>query len=116
MSLIAPPLGEGVLLIDRRRLLVSGASLLAASHISSSRSLACGADAAPGAATVRLHALFDSFMDERLSRNPERALAQHRLGGKFDIRDFHDVGLTAAPMPLAVLDRVIDEWIRSRAA
>jgi uncharacterized protein (DUF885 family) len=45
-----------------------------------------------------------------------RAQARHRLGAKFDIRDFHDVGLTAAPMPLAVLERVIDEWLKSRAA
>jgi uncharacterized protein (DUF885 family) len=45
-----------------------------------------------------------------------RAQAQRRLGAKFDIRDFHDVGLTAAPMPLAVLERVIDEWLKSRAA
>jgi uncharacterized protein (DUF885 family) len=44
-----------------------------------------------------------------------RAQAQRRLGPKFDIRDFHDVGLTAAPMPLAVLERVIDEWLKSRA-
>jgi len=44
-----------------------------------------------------------------------RAQAQRRLGAKFDIRDFHDAGLTAAPMPLAVLERVIDEWIKSRA-
>ena len=43
-----------------------------------------------------------------------RAEAKQRLGAKFDIRDFHDVGLTAAPMPLAVLDRVIDEWLKSR--
>jgi uncharacterized protein (DUF885 family) len=42
-----------------------------------------------------------------------RAEAQRRLGAKFDIRDFHDVGLTAAPMPLAVLDRVIDSWLKS---
>jgi uncharacterized protein (DUF885 family) len=45
-----------------------------------------------------------------------RAQAQRRLGPKFDIRDFHDVGLTAAPMPLAVLERVFDEWLKSRAA
>jgi len=45
-----------------------------------------------------------------------RAEARRRLGTKFDIRDFHDAGLTAAPMPLSVLERVIDEWIRSRAA
>jgi uncharacterized protein (DUF885 family) len=44
-----------------------------------------------------------------------RAEAQRRLGSNFDIRDFHDAGLTAAPMPLAVLDQVIEEWLRSRA-
>ena len=44
-----------------------------------------------------------------------RAEAQRRLGAKFDLRDFHDVGLTAAPMPLAVLERVIDDWLKSRA-
>jgi len=43
-----------------------------------------------------------------------RAEAHQRLGAKFDIRDFHDVGLTAAPMPLSVLDRVIDEWLKGR--
>jgi len=43
-----------------------------------------------------------------------RADAQRRLGAKFDIRDFHDVGLTAAPMPLSVLERVIDEWLKGR--
>ena len=43
-----------------------------------------------------------------------RADARARLGAKFDIRDFHDVGLSAAPMPLAVLEGVIDEWVRRR--
>jgi uncharacterized protein (DUF885 family) len=43
-----------------------------------------------------------------------RASAQRRLGAKFDIRDFHDVGLTAAPMPLSVLERVVDEWLKGR--
>jgi uncharacterized protein (DUF885 family) len=43
-----------------------------------------------------------------------RASARERLGQKFDIRDFHDVGLTAAPMPLAVLEQVIDEWLKGR--
>ena len=43
-----------------------------------------------------------------------RADARKRLGAKFDIRDFHDVGLSAAPMPLAVLEGVIDEWVRRR--
>jgi uncharacterized protein (DUF885 family) len=43
-----------------------------------------------------------------------RADARRRLGDKFDIRDFHDVGLSAAPMPLSVLERVMDEWLKGR--
>lgn len=43
-----------------------------------------------------------------------RAEAKRRLGDKFDIRDFHDVGLTAAPMPLAVLERVVEDWLKGR--
>jgi uncharacterized protein (DUF885 family) len=43
-----------------------------------------------------------------------RADARRRLAAKFDIRDFHDVGLTAAPMPLAVLESVIDGWLKGR--
>jgi len=45
-----------------------------------------------------------------------RAQARGRLGTKFDIRAFHDTGLTAAPMPLSVLQNVIDDWLRSQAA
>jgi uncharacterized protein (DUF885 family) len=43
-----------------------------------------------------------------------RADPQRRLATKFDIRDFHDVGLTAAPMPLSVLERVVDDWLKGR--
>jgi uncharacterized protein (DUF885 family) len=43
-----------------------------------------------------------------------RSDARERLGEKFDIRDFHDVGLGAAPMPLSVLERVVDEWLKGR--
>ncbi|HVN46918.1 MAG TPA: DUF885 family protein [Steroidobacteraceae bacterium] len=43
-----------------------------------------------------------------------RADARARLAARFDIRDFHDVGLTAAPMPLAVLERVIDDWLKGQ--
>jgi uncharacterized protein (DUF885 family) len=43
-----------------------------------------------------------------------RADARSRLGAKFDIRDFHDVGLGAAPMPLSVLERVVDDWLKGR--
>jgi uncharacterized protein (DUF885 family) len=44
-----------------------------------------------------------------------RANAQAKLGSKFDIRQFHDTGLTAGPMPMAVLARVYDEWIARQA-
>ena len=30
-----------------------------------------------------------------------------------DIRGFHDAGLSPGPMPLTVLDSVIDEYIRA---
>jgi uncharacterized protein (DUF885 family) len=43
-----------------------------------------------------------------------RAQARERLGKKFDIRAFHDAGLTAAPMPMSVLEQVMDEWVRSQ--
>ena len=45
-----------------------------------------------------------------------REEARRRLGAKFDIRDFHDVGLSAAPMPLSVLERVVDAWLKGRGA
>jgi uncharacterized protein (DUF885 family) len=43
-----------------------------------------------------------------------RADAQRRLGSRFDIRAFHDAGLTAAPMPMSVLGGVINGWVRSQ--
>jgi uncharacterized protein (DUF885 family) len=45
-----------------------------------------------------------------------RSEAQQRLGSRFDIRDFHDVGLKAAPMPLAVLESVIHDWLKAQGA
>jgi uncharacterized protein (DUF885 family) len=43
-----------------------------------------------------------------------RAEARGKLGPKFDIRDFHDAGLSAAPMPLSVLEGVIGDWVTRR--
>jgi uncharacterized protein (DUF885 family) len=45
-----------------------------------------------------------------------RADARARLGAKFDIRDFHDVGLSAAPMPLSVLEGVYSDWLKGLGA
>lgn len=40
-----------------------------------------------------------------------RARAESALGGRFDIRDFHAVLIDNGSMPLAVLEKVVDEWI-----
>jgi uncharacterized protein (DUF885 family) len=39
-----------------------------------------------------------------------RARAQSRLGTRFDIRAFHDRGLSTGSVPLDVLSRVLDDW------
>ena len=43
-----------------------------------------------------------------------REQARTALGPRFDIRGFHDTALAAGSMPLAVLERVIEEWVASR--
>jgi uncharacterized protein (DUF885 family) len=43
-----------------------------------------------------------------------REQAERDLGPKFDLRGFHEVILLNGSMPLAVLDDVIQEWIRQR--
>ncbi len=43
-----------------------------------------------------------------------RSRAQERLGSRFDIKGFHDTALAAGGMPLAVLERVIDDWVAAR--
>ena len=45
-----------------------------------------------------------------------RARAKAALGDKFDLRDFHDAVLGNGPMPLAVLEGVIDGYIARKRA
>jgi uncharacterized protein (DUF885 family) len=46
-----------------------------------------------------------------------RERAKGELGGRFDIREFHDEVLKNGAMPLSVLERVIDAYIvRKKAA
>jgi len=45
-----------------------------------------------------------------------RARAQEQLGSRFDIKGFHDTALAAGAMPLAVLERVIQDWVATRRA
>jgi uncharacterized protein (DUF885 family) len=43
-----------------------------------------------------------------------RAKAEKALGGKFDIKGFHDTVLGGGALPLTLLERRVDAWIASR--
>ncbi len=45
-----------------------------------------------------------------------RARAEHELGGRFDVRRFHDALLVDGPLPLALLDERMDRWIAEEKA
>lgn len=62
--------------------------------------------AAPGQALA--------YMVGRLEIQRIRAEAEQALGSRFDIREFHDLVLGGGPLPLAVLDAVVKNWITTR--
>jgi len=43
-----------------------------------------------------------------------RQRAEQALGDDFDVKEFHEVVLKNGAMPLAILGRVVDQWIASR--
>ncbi|MDQ8755039.1 DUF885 family protein [Sphingosinicella sp. LHD-64] len=45
-----------------------------------------------------------------------RERARQQLGDRFDIKSFHDTALAAGAMPLAALERVVDDWVAARRA
>lgn len=51
-----------------------------------------------------------SYMVGRLEIERIRAEAERALGARFDVREFHDVVLAQAVVPLPVLDSVVREW------
>jgi uncharacterized protein (DUF885 family) len=44
-----------------------------------------------------------------------RETARQALGPKFDIREFHDVVLSTGAVPLSILERVVREWLATKA-
>jgi uncharacterized protein (DUF885 family) len=45
-----------------------------------------------------------------------RERAERELGGRFDLREFHDVVLRGGPMPLDLLEREVGRWIEAERA
>ena len=45
-----------------------------------------------------------------------RARSEERLGQAFDIREFHDVVLSAGGISLDLLEERVDAWLESKAA
>jgi uncharacterized protein (DUF885 family) len=56
-----------------------------------------------------------SYMVGRLEIQRVRADAERRLGGRFDIRAFHDTVLGSGPLPLTVLEQVVSDWSTGRS-
>lgn len=51
-----------------------------------------------------------SYMIGRLEIQRMRAEAERRLGGRFDVRGFHDVVLGSGEVPLETLERLVAGW------
>ncbi len=57
-----------------------------------------------------------SYMVGRLEIQRIRTDAEAALGGRFDIRGFHDTVLGSGPLPVSVLGDVVREWVAGGAS
>jgi uncharacterized protein (DUF885 family) len=57
-----------------------------------------------------------AYMVGKLKLLELRGRAQAALGAKYDERAFHDVVLKNGAVPLAILERLIDDWIAAITA
>jgi uncharacterized protein (DUF885 family) len=44
-----------------------------------------------------------------------REKAKKQLGAKFDLRQFHEVILTNGPVPLDILEELVNRWVKSKS-
>ncbi len=45
-----------------------------------------------------------------------REKARKQLGAKFDLRQFHEVVLTSGPVPLDMLEELVNAWVKSKSS
>jgi prolyl oligopeptidase len=43
-----------------------------------------------------------------------RKKSEDRLGSNFDVREFHDVVLRNGALPIKLLEKMVEEWLKSK--
>jgi uncharacterized protein (DUF885 family) len=43
-----------------------------------------------------------------------REMAKKKLGNKFDIREYHDLILTSSPLPMDIMEEMVNDWVTKK--